>query len=74
MATRAETAKNTRAVASQRSVRRTSLGSAAAWGRPIKRWLLSAGNQVTFRRRRSLSDYGIVSHIIDKKDRGQVKV
>jgi hypothetical protein len=55
IATRAETARNTRAVASHRSVRRTSLGSAEACGLPKKRRLASECNLVTCRRSADLS-------------------
>jgi hypothetical protein len=68
IATSAETAKNTRAVASHRSIRRTSLGSAGACVLPIDRLWVSDCNQITSRLKGiCLGNLGC-SHIIDKKD------
>src|SRR5229473_5056241 len=75
IATSAETARNTRAVASQRSMRRTSLGSDGACALPKKRCFPSTCNFSNhFLLNCRLVRYRIASHIIDKKDGKQAKL
>jgi hypothetical protein len=69
IATKAETAKNTRAVASQRSVRRTSPGSIGAAVLLKKRFWEYMRNRFASRKARYRTHEQVVSHIIDNKDK-----
>jgi hypothetical protein len=68
MAAKVETARNTRAVASQRSMRRTSPGSVGGW-EPLKKLCLDVTRKIHFRGERICGDARNVTHIIDKKER-----
>src|ERR1700693_5803163 len=71
-------ARNTRAVASQRSIRRVSLGSVGADGRTTERWLASACKSSHFplenKAERIYKLPRNASHIIGKEDQEQAKL
>src|SRR5580704_14216212 len=73
-ATRAEAARNTRAVASQRSMRRISLGSAGACVLPKKRCFASTCKSSRTPVENGLVTHRNVSHSIENKDREQAKL